>query len=109
MIQVISPPQLVMPESNCISSKRCLLLATHWWVAIKNHKHLFALAATQHVHSNGGATINFFECPATNEKIGSSLRKAEFSTTGMHIIFGGLKIEPDVEVGQIGLLRTDTF
>jgi len=36
-----------------------------------------------------------------NVSVCSRSRKAKILTTGIHVVFRGLKIEPDAEIGQI--------
>jgi hypothetical protein len=40
--------------------------------------------------------------PLKNVHFCSSSRKGKFLTTGIHLVFRGLKFEPDVEIGQKG-------
>ena len=40
--------------------------------------------------------------PLQNAQFCSSSRKAKILTTGIHLVFCGLKFEPDTEIGQKG-------
>jgi hypothetical protein len=44
--------------------------------------------------------VENYERPLKNGNFCSSSRKAKISTTGIYLIFRGLKFEPDAEIGQ---------